>query len=265
MLGLLALTNSNAAVHSATAADVITRLHQVTELPVLLALEGSSTSAVWMRLKGWIGAPYELVLLAPGEPASQIASALESSELTCAIHLRSTRQGWEGKLTGDCGGHVLPLAMALTAAPVVTDGGGSILGTSMTRRHGFRIGYAYTNDERYFVSPHLMVMGYEVSQELIGGEGLDAIFIGNLSASGLNQSKLVPSLNLMVGVEFADALQIGVGSSINWTMPEGEVLHMIAAAGWSVPAGAFEVPLHVGYIPDVNDRDRLIVTTGVTF
>ena len=265
MLGLLTLAPVNAAVHSAAAADVITRLHQETGQPVMIVLEGSSDSAAWRRLEGWILAPFQYMLLAPGEPAPQLASALQRSGMTCAIHLRSTELGWEGELFGDCGGHVLPQEMALTAAPVVSQGGSRLLDLSTTRRRGIRIGYAYTNDERYFSTPHMMVMGFEVSQELIGGEGLDVLFISNLSVSGINQSKLVPSLNFLVGVELADALQVGIGPSIGWTMPQGEALHMLAGAGWTVSAGEFEVPLHVGYIPDVSSRDRFIITTGVSF
>jgi hypothetical protein len=265
MLFLLSLASSEAAVHSGAAADVITNLHEVIGQPILVALEGSASSATWLRVEGWVHAPIERISLSPADPAPQIAQALERSALPCALQLRNVRAGWEGQLVGDCGGHALPPEMALSGAPGVDDSASPLLYVAAKRSHGFRIGYAYTNDDRYFTTPHLMVIGYEVSQEISGGEGLDVLFTGNLSVSGINQSKMVPSLNLLVGMEFADALQLGVGSSINWTMPEGEVLHMLAAAGWTVSAGAFEVPLHVGYIPDVSGRDRFIVTTGVTF
>lgn len=131
--------------------------------------------------------------------------------------------------------------------------------------HGFRVGYAYTRDDRVFASPHLMVMGYEVSQRVAGGGGLDVLMVGNFSVSGLNQSKAIPTLNLLIGAQLGDGLELGVGPSISWTMPAEEALHMVAAVGWTVAAGDLDVPLHLAWIPDVNQRDRLIATTGVTF
>ena len=119
--------------------------------------------------------------------------------------------------------------------------------------------------DRTFTSPHLLMMGYELIQEVPGGEGLDVLMVSSVSVSGLNQSKPVPVFNLLLGVERSDALQLGIGPSVSWSMPADESLHMIPTAGWVVSNGALDVPLNLSWIPDINNRDCLFATTGVTF
>jgi len=133
------------------------------------------------------------------------------------------------------------------------------------QHHGFRVGDAYTMDDRTFTSPHLLVMGDELIQEVPGGEGLDVLMVGNVSVSGLNQSKLVPVFNLLLGVELSDALQLGLGPSVSWAMPADESLHMLLTGGWVDSSGALDVPLNLFWIPDINNRDRIFATTDITF
>lgn len=142
-------------------------------------------------------------------------------------------------------------------------------------RHGFRVGYLYFENEelRY---PHMFVMGYETSQRLDGGAGLDVLFVQNVLVSGLNHSLFLPSSNLLVGASFRDQVEFGVGPNLSM-IPEqaedrgGEGLlgglstNMIAAVGLTVPAGRFEVPVHVSWISASDDWGRIGITTGVNW
>ncbi|MFT5684701.1 MAG: hypothetical protein ACI8RZ_005645 [Myxococcota bacterium] len=264
MLALMTLAVSAAASHSAATAAAISHLGEVLGAPVLIALEGNPDGPAWLRISGWLKVPVSVVPFPMStDPYTLIHTELSRSGLPCAVHLRQTQDGWEGALLGACGDLRLPEGMALTesvVAPAVSFNGESV----PEMHHGFRVGYAYTRDDS-FAAPHLLVMGYEVSQEITGGGGLDVLMLANLSISGLNQSVAWPTLNLLIGCELSDALQIGVGPSIAWTMPEDKVLHMVLAAGWEARAGTLGVPLHFAWIPDVDGEDRFIATTGVTF
>lgn len=255
---LLAMGAAHAAVHSADAAQAVTAIGA----PVLVVLEGDARSSGWQRVSGWIEADVRLLARPAGADIDDaVAAGLAQTGLRCAVHLRQVRQGWEGALHGDCGAAALPAEMALTASPPGAD---TVWGLSSTIRHGARIGYAYTRDDR-LAAPHLAVMGYEVCQEVRGGEGLDVLMVGNVSISGINQSVALPSASALLGVELSDALQLGVGPSLRWGAGEADALHMIVAAGWTAEAGALRVPLHAAWIPDVAGRDSYVLTTGVTF
>ncbi|MEZ4235459.1 MAG: hypothetical protein R3F59_04715 [Myxococcota bacterium] len=77
-------------------------------------------------------------------------------------------------------------------------------------RHGFRIGYAYY-PEAELDDPHLFVMGYETSQRMYGGAGLDVLLVENVVVGGLNQSLVIPSGNLLIGASVRDTWEFGVG------------------------------------------------------
>ena len=83
------------------------------------------------------------------------------------------------------------------------------------------------------------------------------------SPSGLEQSKFWPSGNLLIGFEMRNSFQIGVG--VNLTPLKESFAHTIFAAGWTPRAGAFYVPLHFFFVPDVDGNHRMGVTTGVTW
>ncbi len=138
------------------------------------------------------------------------------------------------------------------------------------QRKGLRFGYAYINhgdDSPHLKNPSMFTIGFEGQQTMKGGEWLDLLFIENITIGGLEQSVLIPSVNLMVGFEINNRLQLGVGANAALSDPSGDdnYLHLVAGAGWTQPAGAFSVPIHVVFIPDINDYWRLVATTGVNW
>ena len=129
-------------------------------------------------------------------------------------------------------------------------------------RHGFRLGYTYFEDPD-LAYPHLFVMGYETSQRLYGGAGLDVLFVQNLMVSGLNQSLFLPSCNLLVGASINDRVEIGVGPNLA-VIPKLST-NMIAAVGVTVPAGRFEVPVHLSWVSAADGWGRVALTTGINW
>jgi len=150
--------------------------------------------------------------------------------------------------------------------------GGSSSSSDMdwTKRMGIRFGYNYANkaDETDRLdSPHMFALGFETQQTMDGGTWLDLLFIQNLTISGLDQSVLLPSANTLVGFEINDALQLAVGANATIVDPsdENHYFHLVTAVGWTQDAGVFSVPLHLVFIPDVNDYYRVAITTGVNW
>ena len=139
-----------------------------------------------------------------------------------------------------------------------------------TLRKGLRFGYNYMNnatDSEKLKSPHMFAIGFEAQQTLAGGSWLDLLFIQNVIISGLEQSVLAPSANVLVGFEIIDALQIGVGANLSPGDPSGEnnFVHLVTGIGWTQGAGTFSVPVHLVYVPDINGYWRLAATTGVNW
>lgn len=129
-------------------------------------------------------------------------------------------------------------------------------------RHGFRLGWTYFENEELDY-PHLFVMGYETSQRLAGGAGLDVLVVENAMVAGLNQSLFLPSANVLIGASVHDRFEVGVGPNLS-LIPELST-NMIAAAGVTVPAGRFEIPLHVSWVSAADDWGRVAFTTGVNW
>jgi len=139
-----------------------------------------------------------------------------------------------------------------------------------SHRKGMRFGYAYINNgerSEYLTNPSMFTIGFETQQTMKGGEWLDILFIQNITVGGLEQSVLVPSVNMIAGFEINNRLQLGVGANGTLADPSGEknYLHLVTAVGWTQPAGHFSVPIHVVFIPDVNDYWRVAATTGVNW
>jgi hypothetical protein len=130
--------------------------------------------------------------------------------------------------------------------------------------HGFRLGYAYVGGGA-LPDPNLFVFGYETSQRIVGGEQLDVVMVENLMISGLNQSFVIPSTNLIPGVEIARTIQLGVGVNLTTWDPHDNYAHMILAVGYMPEIGEITVPLHLSYIPDVDGAFRVAATTGVNW
>ena len=135
--------------------------------------------------------------------------------------------------------------------------------------HGFRAGYMYAPNAPDYSdrvkSPHMFVIGYEFTQRLTGGDWLNVITVENVMISGLNQSLIVPTANALVGFEVNQAFQVGVGANLNPFDPNGKMAHMMIAGGATPRAGAFSVPIHLFYVPDVDGDYRFGVTTGVNW
>jgi len=165
------------------------------------------------------------------------------------------------------------LCLGLSTPALADDhaiGGGASSDMNWTKRMGIRFGYNYANkaDETDRLdSPHMFALGFETQQTMDGGTWLDLLFIQNLTISGLDQSVLLPSGNVLVGFEVNDALQLAVGANATVVDPsdENHYFHLVTAVGWTQDAGIFSVPLHLIFIPDVNDYYRVAITTGVNW
>ena len=145
-----------------------------------------------------------------------------------------------------------------------------------TKRSGVRFGYVYANkahkpnlegEESELQSPHMFTMGLELQQTMPGGDWLDVLFIQNLSLSGLDQSVVSPSVRALIGFEIDKSLQIAVGPNLSFHDPSGEdtFIHLMGAVGYTMNAGMFSVPVHLSFIPDVNDYWATAITTGVNW
>jgi len=175
------------------------------------------------------------------------------------------------------------LALILTSAtaeaetplvqPPVTYEAAETIPLSWTYRKGLRFGYNYVNkgaektalnDNPRLSSPHMFAMGFEMQQTMAGGDWLDILFIQNITISGLEQSLVIPSANALVGFEISRKLQAGVGINLS-PADDGNYVHLVTAVGWTQTAGSLSIPLHLVFIPDVNDYWRCAVTTGVNW
>ena len=137
-------------------------------------------------------------------------------------------------------------------------------------RKGIRFGYNYANkadESDRLQSPHMFAIGFEMQQTMDGDSWLDLLFIQNLTVSGLDQSVVLPSANALVGFEIQDALQLAVGANVTVVDPsdENHYVHLVTAVGWTQDAGIFSVPVHLVFVPDVNDYYRVAVTTGINW
>jgi len=176
-----------------------------------------------------------------------------------------------------------PIALAfmiLSGAPstsMADDHAVNITGDSAdwTKRSGLRFGYNYinnghnptNNEPAKLRSPHMFAIGYELQQTMSGGDWLDILFIQNVTISGLEQSVIAPSANILVGFEINDTLQLAVGGNISAydPSPDGNYVHLVTALGFTAAAGKLSVPVHIVYVPDVNGFWRAGITTGVNW
>ncbi len=135
--------------------------------------------------------------------------------------------------------------------------------------HGFRIGYAFMKldgtDEDRLESSHLFTVGYEVQQRILGGGWLNVLVVENVMVSGINQSKFIPTGNLLLGFEFWEQLQVGAGINLSPLAGPDEVVHMVMGVGYTPQVGSFNVPLHASFIPDIDGNWSAQLTTGVNW
>lgn len=147
-----------------------------------------------------------------------------------------------------------------------------------TLLHGFRLGYGYVanydqpsdafdgkslKEKLNLRSPHHFLIGYEVVYRVVSHSWLNVLLLANGIIAGLEQSKVLPSANLLIGAELKNTFQIGLGA--NLSPLKGSEGHAIVAAGWTPRVGSIYTPLHFFFIPDVDGNHRMGVTTGVTF
>lgn len=143
--------------------------------------------------------------------------------------------------------------------------------------HGFRLGYmALMNydrpnreggmslkDELGLKTPHMMLLGYEGFYRMIGHSWLNVLLVGNVTVAGLEQSKFIPAASGLIGFEFDQSFQLGVG--VNLTPDTQQPSHMIVAGGWTPKVGAIHTPVHFFFVPDTEKNHRVGVTVGVTW
>lgn len=144
--------------------------------------------------------------------------------------------------------------------------------------HGFRLGYAHVmnydqpsenlggvsiKDKLNLKSPNHFLIGYELVYRVVSHSWLNVVLIGNGMIAGMEQSKFLPTANLLIGAELANSFQIGVGGHLSPL--RGNEAHTIIAAGWTPRVGSLYTPLHVFFVPDVEGFHRMGVTVGVTF
>lgn len=144
--------------------------------------------------------------------------------------------------------------------------------------HGFRLGYGHVldyerplesldgkslKDVAKLRSPSHFLIGYEVIYRVVGHSWLNVLVVANGMIAGLEQSRVMPSGNFLIGAEIANSFQLGVGA--NLSPLKGYEAHTIVAAGWTPRVGTIYTPVHMFFIPDVDGVHRMGVTTGVTF
>jgi hypothetical protein len=143
---------------------------------------------------------------------------------------------------------------------------------------GFRLGYSYSmaydqplqslggqslKDKVDMRSPQHFLVGYEAFYRMLGHSWLNVLMIANATVAGFEQGKFYPSANLLIGGEFDNSFQAGVGVHLEPLV--GREAHMIVAGGWTPRVGTFYVPVHAFFIPDVDGAHVVGMTTGVTW
>lgn len=146
--------------------------------------------------------------------------------------------------------------------------------------HGFRLGYLTVLNidapadptvpnspslaEKYDIrSAHQFVIGYEAAWRMIGHDWLNVLLVGNAMIAGIEQSRIFPSANMLIGFEMFELAQLGVGVNV---MPVGDKpAHMIMALGATPRVGDIYTPIHAFFIPDVDGQHRMGLTVGVNW
>ena len=154
--------------------------------------------------------------------------------------------------------------------------------------HGVRIGWTYIMNfdvknrenetegepmvsvkEKYGLkTPNMMLIGYEGMYRIVGHSWLNVIMVGNVTVAGLEQSKFIPAASGLIGAEFNESFQLGVG--VNVTPDPDAPTHAIIAAGWTPRVGSIHTPVHFFFVPEpgVNGEKgnhRVGGTVGVTW
>ena len=154
--------------------------------------------------------------------------------------------------------------------------------------HGVRIGWTYIMNfdvknrenekegepmvsvkEKYGLkTPNMMLIGYEGMYRIVGHSWLNVIMVGNVTVAGLEQSKFIPAASGLIGAEFNESFQLGVG--VNVTPDPDAPTHAIIAAGWTPRVGSIHTPVHFFFVPEPSTNGqqgnhRMGATVGVTW
>ena len=154
--------------------------------------------------------------------------------------------------------------------------------------HGIRIGWTYIMNfeaanrpgetegtmqsvkEKYGLkTPHMMLIGYEGMYRIVGHSWLNVVMVGNVTVAGLEQSKFIPAASGLIGAEFNESFQLGVG--VNVTPDPDAPTHAIIAAGWTPRVGSIHTPVHFFFVPEPSGTSgqkgnhRMGATVGVTW
>lgn len=159
--------------------------------------------------------------------------------------------------------------------------------------HGVRIGWTYVMNfeernrpgenegdpmqsvkEKYDLkTPNMMLLGYEGMYRIVGHSWLNVVMVGNVTVAGLEQSKFIPAASGLIGAEFNESFQLGVG--VNVTPDPDAPTHAIIAAGWTPRVGSIYTPVHFFFVPEPSTTDamgrehkgnhRIGATVGVTW
>ena len=79
----------------------------------------------------------------------------------------------------------------------------------------------------------------------------------------LSYEEIVRVVRTMAGMGLERVRLTGGEPLVRRDLPD--LVHMIAAVGYSMRAGAFDVPLHLSIIPDIGGAYRVGLTTGVNW
>lgn len=149
--------------------------------------------------------------------------------------------------------------------------------------HGFRVGAMYVKNiekptregkdsgtmtslkEQFDLkAPYSMLLGYEGMYRVMSQSWLNVILVGNVTVAGLEQSKFIPAVSGLIGAEFDQSFQIGLG--VNLVPDDQSPSHMIVAAGWTPKVGTIYTPIHFFVVPDpVTKNTRFGTTVGVSW
>jgi hypothetical protein len=120
--------------------------------------------------------------------------------------------------------------------------------------HGFRTGALYITNmytenlkDAGLAVPSVFLIGYELIEKVSVNPYMNILFAQNILIGGFEQSAFFASANAVLGVDFMNTFQIGVGinlsTSANWS-------HMVTFVSWTPQVGDVLIPLTLSFVPD---------------
>lgn len=107
------------------------------------------------------------------------------------------------------------------------------------------------------VGSNISQFGWQFEKEFYAkGSGLAAVNEWVVLVGGLEQGRVLPSASWLVGLRTREGVEFGIGPNVT---PVGVAL--VVAAGVTMRAGSFNVPLNVAVVPS-KAGSRVSVLTG---